>query len=113
MSEAQPRVKAGLWVKMALRMGDREGAPGVVLRRGDPDSGAVLVVLRSREGLCVLSQTRTPEGALAWLRATGPSPVDDAAADTYVARQVRYDPDLWVLEFEAPDLMPPFDAKIL
>jgi hypothetical protein len=113
MSEAQPRVKAGLWVKMALRMGDRGGGPGVVLRRGDPDSGAVLVVLRGREGLCVLSQTRTPEGELAWLRATGPAPVDDAAADAYVARQVRYDPDLWVLEFEAPDLMPPFEAKIM
>ncbi|HUB44880.1 MAG TPA: DUF1491 family protein [Acetobacteraceae bacterium] len=113
MSESQPRVKAGLWVKMALRMGDRDGVPGVVLRRGDPDSGAVLVVLRGREGLCVLSQTRTPEGALAWLRATGAAPVDDAAVDAYVARQVRYDPDLWILEFEAPDLAPPFEAKIL
>jgi len=113
MSEAQPRVKAGIWVKMALRMGDREGRPGVVLRRGDPDSGAVLVVLRGREGLCVLSQTRTPEGALAWLRATGAAPVDDAAVDAYVARQLRYDPDLWVLEFDAPALRPPFEAKIV
>ena len=113
MSESQPRVKAGIWVKMALRMGDRDGRPGVVMRRGDPDSGAVLVVLRGREGLCVLSQTRTPDGALAWLRATGPAPVDDAAVDAYLARQVRYDPDLWVLEFEAPNLTPPFEATIV
>ena len=94
-------------------MGDMAGRPGVVLRRGDPDAGGVLVVLRGREGLCVLSQTRTQDGAGAWLRATGAVPVDQAAADDYVARQVRYDPDIWVLEFEAPDLTPPFEAKIV
>ena len=98
---------------MALRMGDMAARPGVVLRRGDPDAGGVLVVLRGREGLCVLSQMRTEDGARAWLRATGAVPMDQAAADDYVARQVRYDPDIWVLEFEAPDLTPPFEAKIV
>jgi hypothetical protein len=110
---AEPRVKAGLWVKMALRMGDRDGRSGVVLRKGDADSGGVLVVLRGRDGLCVLSQMRTDDGALAWLRATGAAPVDQAAADAYVARQVRFDPDIWVLEFDAPDMIPPFEAKLV
>jgi len=106
-------VKAGLWVKMALRMADRAGRAGVVLRKGDPDSGGVLVVLRGREGLSVLSQVRAADGAQAWLRATGPAPVDQAAADAYVERQVRFDPDLWVLECDAPDGLPPFEAKLL
>lgn len=110
---AEPRVKAGLWVQMALRMGDRDGRPGVVLRRGDADAGGVLVVLRGRDGLLVLSQMRDADGALAWMRATGATPVDQAAVDAYIARQVRFDPDLWVLEFEAPDLLPPFEAKLL
>src|ERR1700761_7371741 len=108
---AEPRVKAGIWVSMALRMGDRSGRPGMVLRKGDPDAGGVLVVLLGREGLSVLSQVRTADGALAWMRATGPAPVDQAAADAYVARQAKFDPDLWVLEFEAPDLLPPFESK--
>ena len=110
---AEPRLKAGLWVKMALRMADRHGRPGVVLRKGDPDSGGVLAVLRGREGLVVLSQVRAADGELAWMRGTGPAPVDQDAADAYVTRQVRFDPDIWVLEFEAPDLTPPFEAKLV
>jgi hypothetical protein len=109
----EPRLKAGIWVSMALRMGDRSGCPGAVLRKGDPDAGGVLVVLHGRQGMLVLSQVRTADGELAWMRATGPTPVEQAAADAYVARQVRFDPDLWVLEFETPGLLPPFEARIV
>jgi hypothetical protein len=88
--------------------------PGMVLRRGDADAGGVLVVLRNREGgVSVLSQTRAEGGELAWLRSTGAEPVDQAKADAYVARQLKFDPDLWVIEFEAPDMLPPFEGKIV
>ena len=110
---AEARLKAGIWVSMAVRMGNASGRYGAVLRRGDPDAGGVIVVLRGREGLCVLTQMRTNEGALAWMRATGAAPVDQEKADAYVARQVKYDSDLWVLEFESPDLLPPFEGKIV
>jgi hypothetical protein len=110
----EARVKTQIWVQMALRLGDRDGRPGMVLRRGDADAGGVLVVLRDRENrLCVLSQTRTEGGELAWLRATGADPVDQAKADAYIDRQVKFDPDLWVIEFDGPDLVPPFEGKIL
>lgn len=109
----EARVKAGIWVSMALRMADLAGRSGVVLRRGDADSGGVLCVLRGRDGLVVLSQVRDAEGRPAWLRGSGAEPLDQASANAYVERQVRRDPDLWVLEFETPDLLPPFDAKIL
>jgi hypothetical protein len=110
---SEPRLKAGLWVSMALRMGDREGRPGMVLRKGDPDAGGILVVLHGREGVIVLSRVGGAGGDVTWMRGTGASPVDQPAADAYIARQVRYDPDLWVLEFETPDLLPPFEAKIV
>ncbi len=111
MSEA--RVKAKLWVQMALRMGDLAGRPGAVLRRGDADAGGILVVLRAQEALCVLSQVRAGEGESAWMRATGRDSVDQATVDAYIARQVERDPDLWVVEFGAPDLLPPFEAKLV
>jgi len=108
-----PRIKAGIWVSMALRMGNANGRFGAVLRKGDADAGGVLVVLRHDKQICVLSQVRSGEGDLAWMRATGSAPVDQEAADAYIARQVKFDPDLWVLEFEAADLLPPFEAKFV
>ena len=109
----EARVKAGIWVSMALRMGNSSGRYGAVLRKGDPDAGGILVVLRGRDGVCVLSQMRTAAGEAAWMRATGATAVDQATADAYVDRQTGFDPDLWVLEFESPDLLPPFEAKIV
>ena len=109
---AEARVKAGLWVQAALRLGNAAGRYGMVLRKGDPDAGGVLVVLHGKLGMMVLSQSRGAEGEMVWLRATGPDAVDQAAVDAYVQRQLGYDPDLWVLEFESPDLLPPFEGKI-
>ncbi len=110
---SEPRVKAKLWVQMALRLGEGAARPGMVVRRGDPDAGGILVILRGRGGLVVLSQVRAGADEAAWMRGTGADPVDEAAADAYVARQVKFDPDLWVVEFEAPDYLPPFGGKIV
>jgi len=110
---AEARLKAGIWVSMALRRGNASGRYGAVLRKGDADAGGVLVVLRGPGGMSVLAQIRTAEGALAWMRGTGAAPVDQAAVDAYVARQVKFDSDLWVLEFESPDLLPPFEGTIV
>ncbi len=109
----EPRIKSGLWVRMALRLADNAGAFGAILRKGDPDSGGILVVLRAHGGLLILSQVRAADGNEAWMRATGPDPVDQSTADAYLERAARRDPDLWVVEFNTRDFTPPFEAKIL
>lgn len=109
----EAKVKAGIWVSMAIRLSDMAGRPAAVLRKGDADSGGILCVLRGRDGVQVLSQVRDAEGRQAWMRGTGPGPVAEDVADAYVERQVKRDPDLWVLEFEAPDLVPPFEARMI
>jgi hypothetical protein len=105
----EPRLKAKLRVQAMLRQAQQRGSFGAVLRRGDPDAGTVLVVLRGAAGLAVFSQTRNKDGALTWLRGSGDTPLTQDAADAYVARQVGYDSDLWVVEFDAPDLTLPFE----
>ena len=110
----EPRLKSGVWVSSALRRAHQQGRSGMVLRKGDADAGGVLVVLRERGGtMLVLSQTRTADGEQAWIRGSGAIPVDQAGADAYVDRQVARDPDVWVIEIDGPDLVPPFEALIL
>ena len=109
----EAKVKAGIWVSMAIRLSDMAGRPATVLRKGDPDSGGILCVLRGREGCIVLAQARDAEGRQAWIRGSGAAPVEEQVATAYVDRQVKRDPDLWVLEFEAPDLLPPFEARLI
>ncbi|GBQ10437.1 hypothetical protein CFR78_07155 [Komagataeibacter rhaeticus] len=108
------RLKTGIWVKAMLRQAGQTGNPGMILHRGDADAGGVVIVLLGRGGhMCVLAQTRTPDGRRAWFRATGEAAVDQASVDAYVTRQMERDPDLWVLEFDAPDLVPPFEARLI
>ena len=109
----EPRLKSKLWVQAALRQSEVAGRSGAVLRRGDADAGGILAVLRGRDGMVVLTQTRTLDGTQAWQRGTGDTPVEQAAVDAYVERQLRYDPDLWIVEFDAPDLLPPFAGKVV
>ena len=97
----EPRLKTNLVVQAALRLASQQAIPMVVARRGDGDAGTILIKLnRLEHGFTVLAQTRTLEGELAWLRATGAEAVDEPTADAYIARQVKRDPDLWVIEIE-------------
>ena len=110
----EPRLKTKLQVMAAVRLCTVHAIPVVVARRGDEDAGVILVKLNQLDrGFTVLAQTRTGTGDLAWLRATGETPVDEAAADAYIARQVKRDPDVWVVEIEDRDSRPIFPGRIL
>lgn len=109
----EARLKSGLWVRAVIRQCDRLARPAVVLRKGDPDSGGILVVLRGPAGSVVLAEARDAQGRPAWVRGTGEAPADAAAVDAYLARQVKRDPDVWVIEIDAPDLVPPFEARLV
>lgn len=109
-----PRLRTDLVARALLRQSGLDGRSAMLLRKGDPDAGGILVVLVGRNGEgVVLSQTRTTEGALAWLRGTGATPVPAEQIQAYVERQLKYDPDLWVLEIETLDFSPPFEAILI
>ena len=112
MSEA--RLKTEIWVQACVRRGNAVGIAIAIVHKGDPARGSVIVKLnRFEQGCVVLAETRDSEGMRAWLRGTGPEPVSEPVADDYVARNRKYDPDLWVIEVEDREGRLPFDGRIL
>jgi hypothetical protein len=110
----EARLKTALWIKALIRRCDLAAVAVAVAARGDADSGAVLLKFNDREAGCsVLAQARRPDGALVWMRATGPDPVAEADADAYIARQRRRDPDVWVIEIECGSAASVIDGPIV
>jgi GMP synthase (glutamine-hydrolysing) len=108
------RLKSSIWVQACVFRADREGIAATVLRRGDADSGSILVRLDRRDlGCAVLAETRDTNGDRAWFRGTGPEPVTTETADLYIARHVARDPDIWVVEIDDRHGRLPFDDRIL
>ena len=84
-----------------MRRCSAEGVPVVVVRRGDPHSGIVILKLNQLEAGCrVMSQMCDLDGKLGWLEALDGALVPEADANAYIARQAERDPDLWVIEIE-------------
>jgi hypothetical protein len=108
----EARLKSGIWVKALIRRCDLAAIAVAVVARGDADAGAVLLKFNGRDAGCfVLAQARGKDGELLWMRATGPAPVAEADADTYIERQRRRDPDLWVVEIESRSVETVIDGR--
>lgn len=108
------RIPTELWVKAHLRRCYAEAIPVVVVHKGEPMGGTVLLKLvQPGVGCRVLSQVRDMEGRLGWLAALGESPVAEPEADAYIERAVGRDPDLWVIEIDTRDGSHPFEGRAL
>lgn len=107
------RLTTDLWVMAHVRAAGAQGVTMTVVRKGDRGRGTVLLKInRLDRTFTVLTQVRRDE-RLAWTRGTGNDPVDEAAADAYIDRRLRYDPDLWVVEVEDRQGRPWFDGPVV
>jgi len=95
-----PRLKAGIFVRALIRRAEVAGAQAFVVRKGIEESGAILLKIARLDGTSlVLSQARRGEGELVWVKPLGDA-ADDAKASAYFDRQIKFDPDLWIVEIE-------------
>jgi hypothetical protein len=104
------RLKSALWVAAYLRRCQVEGAFAVVRRRGAEEAGAVFVRICRLDGTSDL-YAPAPQSALDTSRGADRSftagfaklPAPDAAVEAYLAREVKFDPDVWIVEVEQPE----------
>jgi len=97
----EPRLKSGIWVSALIRRCAAEQVPAMVVARGHESAGGIFVKVNHLDGNAeVFSQARKGDGGQIWMCATGPEPVVETDADAYIARQMKFDPDIWVVEIE-------------
>lgn len=96
-------MKTSVWISAEIRRCDILFLPMTVLHRGDGGRGLVLIRQYIAGRGCILHNLqRNMGGRLDWHHPLGADPVDEGKADDYIARQRKYDEDLWVLEVDDP-----------
>ena len=96
----QPRIKTAIQIKAIIRRAEVAGAQAFLIRRGQEDAGALFLKISRLDGtLTILNQARRGDGELIWTKPLGDN-IDESSASQYLEKQLRFDPDLWILEIE-------------
>ena len=100
------RLKTSIWVAAYLRRCQTEGVFGAVRKKGAEEAGAVFVKVALMDGNAVLyapapqtvyDDSRPVERLFV---ATAPQPVPEPAVEQRLAKELRFDPDAWIVETE-------------
>jgi hypothetical protein len=100
------RLKSAIWVAAYLRRCQTEGIFGAVRKRGAEEAGAVFVKVTLLDGSAMLyapapqtayDESRPVERVFA---AMSPEPVPEQKVEERLAKELRFDPDAWIVETE-------------
>lgn len=99
------RLKSEIWVKAYLRRCHGEGADAVLVRRGDGDAGAIYIKVSRLDGTAALygpapSGLEEAREERSWQACLTREATPESEADAYLARQVEFDPDIWIVTVE-------------
>jgi hypothetical protein len=103
------RLKSAIWVAAYMRRCSVEGVFAAVRRRGAQDAGAIFVKVNRLDGTAELFgpapqslfQSARPAERL-FTRCTPELPVAEVKVEERIARELRFDPDAWIIEVEDP-----------
>ena len=96
------RLPAEVEATSLVRRVAAEGGFATILRRGDPHSGALLLVIthRGRHYGCLERVLDLSGGGYRW-QSCGPSEsAGSAEVGDFLARRARFDPDTWAIELD-------------
>jgi hypothetical protein len=101
------RLKSGVWVSAYVRRCFVEGVFAVIRRRGADEAGAIFIKVNRLDDTADVYGP-APQSAFgddaALDRAFSPAmktmPAPDPEVEAYLVKQIRFDPDLWIIETE-------------
>jgi hypothetical protein len=95
------RLPAKLEVSGLVRRIETEGGFATVVHKGDPEGGSLLLIVGSRgRHFACLERILGVTGNYEWHSA---GPVESSGStdlQAFLAKRVRFDPDLWVVELD-------------
>jgi hypothetical protein len=105
------RLTSSIFVSALIRRAELSGAPAYVTRHGADEAGAILISVDRRDGTIDL-YTPAPQSAL-----MDPGDADrlftrvreraaEADVARFIAREIDFDPDVWVVSIEDRDGRP-------
>ena len=104
------RLKSAIWVAAYIRRCHIEGAFAAVRRRGAEDAGAIFIKLNRLDGTAELfapaPQTTFDDARpadRAFTRPFSKEPVPEQKVEERLAREIDFDPDVWIVEVEDRD----------
>jgi hypothetical protein len=102
------RLRSDIWVAAYLRRCAIEGAYAVLRHRGTPEAGVIFVKVDRLDGTAALfgpaPQSELKDGQERLFCRLHREPwIDSAEAELRLARELRFDPDLWIVESEDRD----------
>lgn len=99
-----PRLPAALEVSSMNRLALAAGGFAMVLRKGEPDSGTILVVILDNQGLGqVFERVPQADGTRRWSLAKRQDADMKQEFEAFLTRRMAQDPDLWVIELTIAD----------
>ena len=99
------RIRSEIWVRAYLRRCQAQGVPVVIARRGDEAAGAIFICIDRLDGTVFLYGP-APAGLIGsemerrWMNCFGNRAVGLVEVEEYLAKQRKFDPDLWIVEVE-------------
>jgi hypothetical protein len=98
------RLTASVEASGLIRRAQTAGDFAAVVRKGDPDRGALLIVVRSRgEHVTCLERSLSMDGRYVWAAAGPLESAQEGELADFLKKRIAFDQDLWVIELDIAD----------
>ncbi|MFL6737964.1 MAG: DUF1491 family protein [Sphingomicrobium sp.] len=98
------RLSAQLEAAGLIRRAEAQGGFGAIIKRGDPDRGALILLIasRGRHHAC-LERALSDDGCYRW-QTVGPGPeAEPGSLADWSQKRIRFDEDLWLIELDVAE----------